>query len=54
MGFHGSTVDQLESAFHEAVGDYVKACAKLGQSPEKPAGGKLMLRVPPEVHSAAV
>ncbi|OIN93122.1 MAG: antitoxin HicB [Comamonadaceae bacterium CG1_02_60_18] len=54
VGFHASTVDALQSAFHESVDDYCKACEKLGQTPQKPASGKLMLRVPPEVHSAAL
>lgn len=54
VGFHATTVKALEHAFHEAVDDYVAACAKLGQSPNKPASGKLMLRIPPEVHAGAV
>ena len=54
VGFHASTVDALQAAFHESVDDYVDACEKLGQPPQKPASGKLMLRVAPEVHSAAL
>lgn len=54
VGFHGSSVDELESAFHEAVDDYLSMCEQLGQSPDKPASGKMMLRVPPEVHRAAL
>ena len=52
VGFHGSTVHQLESAFHEAVDDYLDACKKLGQDPNKPYSGKLMLRIPPAIHAA--
>jgi predicted HicB family RNase H-like nuclease len=29
-------------------------CEKAGRNPQKPASGKLMLRVPPEVHGAAL
>lgn len=54
VGFHGSSVDELEQAFRESVDDYLDACKKIGQSPNKPASGRLMLRVPPEVHSAAL
>ena len=54
VGFHGSTVDALEGAFHEAVDDYLAACEKLGQRPERPASGRLMLRVPPGVHANAI
>lgn len=53
VGFHGSSVEELETAFHEAVDDYLAACEKLGQTPNKPYSGKLMLRVPPEVHAHA-
>jgi len=54
VGFHGDSVDELERAFHEAVDDYLAACEKLGQRPERPASGKLMLRVPPSVHASAL
>ena len=54
IGFHGSSVAELEATFHESVDDYLAACAKLGQSPDKPASGKMMLRVPQEVHRAAL
>jgi predicted HicB family RNase H-like nuclease len=54
VGFHGRTVDELEAAFREAVDGYLLACEKLGQPPERPASGKLMLRVPPAVHASAI
>lgn len=54
VSFHGVSVAELEQAFRESVDDYLDACIKLGQSPNKPASGRLMLRVPPEVHSAAL
>ncbi len=38
----------------EVVDDYVSACEKLGQAPENPASGRLMLRVNPVVHAAAL
>jgi len=54
VGFHGESVEELETAFHEAVDNYLAACAKLGQQPNKPVSGKILLRVPPEIHSAAI
>src|ERR1035438_856949 len=54
VSFHGTSVDELERAFRESVDDYLDACKKIGQSPNKPASGRLILRVPPEVHSAAL
>ena len=54
VGFHGASVEELETAFHEAVDNYLAACTKLGQQPNKPVSGKILLRVPPEIHSAAI
>ena len=53
VGFHGSSVDELEAAFHEAVDDYLAHCAKLGMPANKPFSGRMLLRVPPEVHAKA-
>ena len=52
--FHGASVAEFEAALHAAVDGYIAACEQLGQSAEKPASGRLMLRVKPEVHAAAV
>ncbi len=54
VGFHADNVPGLHAAFEEAVDDYLETCAKVGKPPQKPASGKLMLRVPPEVHRAAL
>lgn len=54
VGFHGASVEELETAFHEAVDNYLVACTRLGQQPNKPVSGKILLRVPPEIHSAAI
>ena len=51
VGFHGTTVAELEAAFHEAVDNYLAACEALGQAPDKPFSGRLMLRLAPEVHA---
>jgi predicted HicB family RNase H-like nuclease len=53
VGFHGASVAELEAAFHEAVDSYLAACKKLGQEPNKPFSGRVMLRLPPEVHARA-
>lgn len=53
VGFHADNVADLRAAFEEAVDDYLGTCAQIGKQPEKAASGKLMLRVPPEVHAAA-
>jgi predicted HicB family RNase H-like nuclease len=52
--FHGESVAELEQAFREAVDGYLAMSEQLGRSPQKPCSGKLMLRVPPEVHARAL
>lgn len=54
IGFHGLSVPEFEANFHAAIDDYLAAAAALGSAPEKPASGKLMLRIAPEVHAAAL
>ena len=54
ISFHGDTVRKLRSEFEHAVKDYLVDCARDGVHPEKPASGKLLLRVPPELHGGAL
>ena len=51
--FHGETVAELRRAFEEAVDFYLTTCAERGEIPNKPYSGKLVLRIPPEVHAHA-
>lgn len=53
IGFHAESVKELKAAFEEAVDDYIATCEKIGRAPQKPYSGKLMLRLPPEVHARA-
>jgi predicted HicB family RNase H-like nuclease len=53
IGFHAECVKELREAFEEAVDDYIATCSKLNRSPQKPYSGRLMLRIPPEVHARA-
>ena len=48
--FQGRSVDELKLAFRESIDDYIAFCEKKGEKPEKPFTGKLMLRLPPDVH----
>lgn len=54
ISFHGRTVAELRREFAAAVQDYLADCTERGISPEKPASGRLLIRVPPEVHSRAL
>jgi len=53
ISFHASTVADLRAEFQAAVEDYLNDCAEQGIAPEKPASGKVMLRIQPNVHAAA-
>jgi len=48
--FQGTSVDELEQAFKDSVDEYLDFCKELGRAPEKPFSGKLLLRLPPEIH----
>ena len=52
VGFHGESVSELENSFQEAVDGYLYACEALGQQPNKPYSGKLLIRVSAEIHAA--
>lgn len=54
ISFHGETVAQLRSEFELAIKDYLADCKAQGIHPEKSASGKLLLRVPAEVHGRAL
>lgn len=51
--FHGSSIVEFETAMQTAVDGYLFVCQQLGQAAEKPASGRLMLRIDPAVHAAA-
>ncbi|MCF8153545.1 MAG: type II toxin-antitoxin system HicB family antitoxin [Rhodoferax sp.] len=54
ISFHGETVSDLRHEFEVAIEDFLNDCKEQGVKPEKPASGKLMLRVSPEIHGAAL
>jgi predicted HicB family RNase H-like nuclease len=44
----------LRAEFEAAVDEFVRDCKEQGIKSEKPASGKLMFRIPAEVHGAAL
>ena len=48
--FQGTSVDELEQAFKNSVDDYLEFCRERQEEPDKPFSGRLMLRLPPELH----
>ena len=50
--FHGTTVDELETAFHESVDHYLEVSERTGRLAQKPYSGRVLLRIEPETHAA--
>lgn len=48
--FEGTSVDELEGAFRNAVDEYVAFCEELGRVPQRPYSGRFLVRVPPALH----
>ena len=48
--FQGKSVEALEQAFRDSVDDYLAFCEERGEEPDRPFSGRLMVRLPPELH----
>ena len=51
--FKGTSVKELQKSFRESIDDYLAFCKRMGKAPDVPASGRLILRIPPELHSQA-
>jgi len=51
--FKGTSVKELQKSFRESIDDYLAFCKRMNKSPDIPVSGRLILRVPPELHSYA-
>ncbi len=49
--FHAETVEELKSSMKESVDFYIEVCEKKGKKPKKNYSGKLMFRLPSELHA---
>lgn len=52
--FEGQSVNELKTAFHEAVDDYLALCKEVGKEPLKSAKGSFNIRIPPQLHRQAI
>ena len=52
--YEGKTVEELYTAFKEAVDDYLQTCKDQGYEPEKPCKGSFNIRIGHELHLAAM
>ena len=51
--FEGRSVDELRTAFHASVDDYLELCEREGRRPDHPYSGTFSLRLGPKLHRAA-
>lgn len=50
ISYEGSTIDEIRADFKGAIDDYLASCEERGIAPAKPYSGKLVLRMPSELH----
>ena len=50
VSFEGASVKELRTDFENAVNSYVATCQELGKIPERQCSGKLLVRLPSELH----
>lgn len=53
VSFEGQSIEELNSAFVEAVDDYLDMCQRIGKEPEKAYKGSFNVRINPELHKRA-
>ena len=51
--FKGTSVKELQKSFKESVDEYLHFCKRMGKDPDTPVSGKLILRLPAELHYRA-
>jgi predicted HicB family RNase H-like nuclease len=51
--FAGTSVKELQKSFRESVDEYLAFCVRMNKAPDIPVSGRLILRIPPELHSHA-
>jgi len=50
--FQGRSVREIKRAFRDSIDDYLELCEQTGRSPDKPFSGRLIVRMPPDLHRA--
>ena len=50
--FQGRSAREIKQAFRDSIDDYLELCQETGRSPDKPFSGRLVVRMPPDLHRA--
>ncbi|MDY7002374.1 MAG: type II toxin-antitoxin system HicB family antitoxin [Thermodesulfobacteriota bacterium] len=48
--YQGKNLEALEKDFQEGVEEYLDLCKEKGKEPEKSFSGRVLVRMPPELH----
>lgn len=48
--FQGRSAREVKVAFRDSIDDYLEFCSAMGQEPDKPFSGRLLVRMPPSLH----
>jgi predicted HicB family RNase H-like nuclease len=48
--FQGKSVEEIEQAFCDSIDDYLEFCRERNEEADKPFSGRLMVRLPPQLH----
>jgi predicted HicB family RNase H-like nuclease len=48
--FQGTTAEEIETAFHASIDDYLDWCRKDGVEPDRPYSGRFNVRLSPDLH----
>lgn len=52
--FEGTSIEELEKEFKDAVDDYLNMCNEVGKNPDKPYKGQFNVRIDPQLHREVV
>ncbi len=51
--FQGKTPSEIRHAFRDSIDDYLEFCKERGEDPDRPFSGRLILRLPKDLHRNA-
>lgn len=53
LNFHGSSIDEITSSFHDCIDGYLEMCKTFGREPDKEYKGSFNVRISPQLHRSA-
>lgn len=53
ISYEGNSLEEIKTAFTQAVDDYLSFCEESGREPNRPYSGKVMFRIDPAIHAKA-